>query len=132
MQIAGASAAPSPAQTFAHFGRLLVAVLRFSTLTPDQMRARVESKARSASVRRSGGGKGVIFFSGHFGFWELQGLAHALVLPPMSVLARPLDNPYLHDLLERCARATGNRVIYRQGAVRRVLRALNANEASPC
>jgi Kdo2-lipid IVA lauroyltransferase/acyltransferase len=46
----------------------------------------------------------------------------------VSVLARPLDNPYLHDLLERTRRATGNSVIYRQGAIRKVLRALHANE----
>ncbi len=74
------------------------------------------------------GGKGVLIFTGHFGYWELQGLAHALVLPPISVLARPLDNPRLHELLERIRCATGNRVIYKQGALRRVLRALEQNE----
>ena len=58
------------------------------------------SKATSACARRSRAGKGAIIFSGHFGYWELQGLAQPLVLPPMSVLARPLDNPYLHALLE--------------------------------
>jgi KDO2-lipid IV(A) lauroyltransferase len=73
-------------------------------------------------------GKGAIIFTGHFGYWELHGLAHALVLPPLSVLARPLDNPLLNDLLEEIRAATGNKVIYRQGAMRRVLRALNANE----
>ena len=114
--------------TFAHFGRLLVAVLRFSTLTPDQIRACVDVEGEERVVAALAEGKGAIVFSGHFGFWEMQGLVQALVLPPMSVLARPLDNPYLHDLLERMRRATGNRVIYRQGAIRRVLRALNANE----
>src|SRR5204862_246750 len=74
------------------------------------------------------GGKGVLMFSGHFGYWELQGIAHPLALPPMSVLARPLDNPYLQRLLEHTRKATGNGVIYRRGAVRRVLRALSANE----
>ena len=46
----------------------------------------------------------------------------------MSVLARRLDNPYLDRLLERMRTATGNHVIYRQGAMRKVLRALQANE----
>ena len=46
--------------------------------------------------------------TGHFGFWELGGLAHPLVLPPFSVLARPLDNPLLHTLLEQIRCATGN------------------------
>lgn len=114
--------------TFGHFGRLLVAVLRFSALSPEQMRARVEYEGEERVRTALAAGKGAILFSGHFGFWELQGIAHPLVLPPMSVLARPLDNPLLHALLERMRCATGNRVIYRKGAVRRVLRALAANE----
>jgi KDO2-lipid IV(A) lauroyltransferase len=114
--------------TFMHFGRLLVAVLRFSALSREQMLARVEYEGVDRVKAALAGGKGVLIFTGHFGYWELQGLAHALVLPPISVLARPLDNPRLHDLLEQIRCATGNRVIYKQGALRRVLRALEQNE----
>jgi Kdo2-lipid IVA lauroyltransferase/acyltransferase len=114
--------------TFMHFGRLLVAVLRFSALSREQMLVRVEFEGVDRVKAALAGGKGVLIFTGHFGYWELQGLAHALVLPPISVLARPLDNPRLHDLLERIRCATGNRVIYKQGALRRMLRALEQNE----
>jgi len=103
-------------------------MLRASTLTAPELLDTIdvegEERVRAALV----GGKGAIVFSGHFGYWELHGLAHAMVLAPMSVLARPLDNPYLHRLLERMRTATGNQVIYRQGAMRRVLRALDANQ----
>jgi KDO2-lipid IV(A) lauroyltransferase len=115
-------------ETFAHFGRSLVTVLRVSTLTPGRLLASVEFEGEEHVRNALAGGKGAIIFSGHFGYWELHGLAHALVLSPMSVLARPLDNPLLHALLERMRRATGNQVIYRQGALRKVLRALQANE----
>jgi len=114
--------------TFAHFGRLLVALLKFSTLTPAEMRTRVEFEGDDRMRHALAGGKGVIIVTGHFGYWELHGMAHALVLPPMSVLARPLDNPLLHDLLERARCVTGNKVIYRQRALRRILRALSAGE----
>jgi KDO2-lipid IV(A) lauroyltransferase len=114
--------------TFAHFGRLLVALLRFSTLSREAMRAHVEYDGEDRVRAALAAGKGAIVFSGHFGYWELHGLAHALVLPPLSVLARPLDNPQLNDLLEDMRAATGNKVVYRQGALRRVLRALNSNE----
>jgi len=114
--------------TFIHFGHLLVAVLRMSTLTPDEIRARVTFEGEDRIKAALAAGKGAILFSGHFGYWELQGLAHALVLPPIAVLARPLDNPWLHRLLERMRCATGNRVIYRQGAIRKVLRTLASNE----
>ena len=114
--------------TFGHFGRLLVALLKFSTLDEAGLRARVEYEGDERVRTALAGGKGVLLFSGHFGYWELQGIAHPLALPPMSVLARPLDNPYLHELLEKTRRATGNHVIYRRGAVRRILRALQADE----
>jgi KDO2-lipid IV(A) lauroyltransferase len=114
--------------TFAHFGRLLVALLKFSTLDVEGIRARVEYDGLDHVRSALAAGKGVLLFSGHLGYWELQGIAHPLALPPMSVLARRLDNPYLHTLLERARCATGNHVIYRRGAVRRILRALDANE----
>src|SRR5262249_6985784 len=66
--------------------------------------------------------------TGHFGFWEINALVHALKIKPMAVLARPLDNPLLHDLLESVRMRTGNSVIYRRGALRRVLRALASNQ----
>lgn len=116
-------------RTFAHFGRSLTTLLKFSTLTPDQIRARVVCDGDDRVRQALKAGHGVILITGHFGFWELQGLAHPLVLPRTHVLARRLDNPYLHNLLERIRTATGNRVIYRRGALRRVLRALQDNEA---
>jgi KDO2-lipid IV(A) lauroyltransferase len=114
--------------TFAHFGRLLVALLKFSTLDTAGIRARVEFEGDDRVRTALAAGKGALLFSGHFGYWELQGIAHPLALPPMSVLARPLDNARLHRLLERTRRMSGNHVIYRRGAVRRILRALQANE----
>ena len=111
---------------FAHFGRLLVELLKFTTLSDEAMLARVEfdgeDRARSAYAQ----GRGVLFFTGHFGFWELHALAHALRLEPFSVIARPLDNPYLDALLDRVRQRTGNPVIHRQGMMRPVMRTLQA------
>ena len=73
----------------------------FSTLTDAEMLARVEFEGEERVRAAYAHGRGVLFVTGHFGYWELQGLAHALVLPPISVLARPIDNPRLHELLER-------------------------------
>jgi KDO2-lipid IV(A) lauroyltransferase len=112
---------------FAHFGSLLLELLKFSTYTPDQMLAAVEveglERARQAYQQQ----RGVLFFTGHFGYWEIHAIVEPLVARPISVLARPLDNPRLHDMLERIRTKTGNSVIYRDGAVRKVLRELAAN-----
>lgn len=114
---------------FRHFGQLLVMLIKFSTLTPEQMKTRMEIDGDDRVREALKLGKGVILSSGHFGFWEMHGIAHALFLPRIHVLARPLDNPDLHRWLEDTRRKTGNGVIYRRGAVRRVLRALEQNEA---
>jgi KDO2-lipid IV(A) lauroyltransferase len=114
---------------FAHFGRLLTVLLKFSTMRPDQMLARVEFEGEDRVKAAHALGKGALLFTGHFGYWEINALVHALVLHPMALLARPLDNPLLHDLLERVRGRTGNSVIYRRGAVRRILRALGSNQA---
>ena len=114
---------------FEHFGRLLMVLLKFSTMTRDQMLACVEFDGEDRVRAAHAKGRGVLLFTGHFGFWEINALVHALVLEPMSVLARPLDNRLLHDLLEHVRMSTGNSVIYRRGAIRRVLRALASNQA---
>jgi KDO2-lipid IV(A) lauroyltransferase len=114
---------------FSHFGRLLAVLLKFSTMSPRQMLACVEFEGDERVVHAHAQGRGVLLFTGHFGFWEINALVHALRIRPMAVLARPLDNPLLQDLLESVRTRTGNSVIYRRGAVRRVLRALAANQA---
>ena len=114
---------------FEHFGQLLMVLLKFSTLTREQMLAHVEFDGEERARAAHAQGRGVLLFTGHFGFWEINALVHALVLHPMAVLARPLDNPLLHELLESVRCKTGNSVIYRRGAIRRVLRALAANQA---
>jgi Kdo2-lipid IVA lauroyltransferase/acyltransferase len=113
---------------FAHFGRLLFATLKFSTLTPEAMLARVEFEGEERVRAAYAHGKGVLFVTGHFGFWELQAMVHAVRLQPMAVIARALDNHDLNALLEHIRTRTGNTVIYRQGTIRRVIRLLQAGQ----
>ena len=116
-------------QMFEHFGRLLMVLLKFSTLRPNEMLDYVEFDGDERVRNAHAYGRGVLLFTGHFGFWEINALVHALEIAPMSVLARPLDNPLLHELLESVRTSTGNSVIYRKGALRRVIRALASNQA---
>ncbi len=111
---------------FAHFGRLLFELLQFATLSPDEMRARVEVDGEDRSRLAYAQGKGVLFVTGHFGFWELQAMVHAVQVEPVAILARALDNPYLNGLLEDIRQRTGNTVVYRRGTIRRVMRTLHA------
>src|SRR4029078_1150467 len=116
-------------EMFSHFGRLLMVLLKFSTMPPARMLERVEFEGEERVEAAHALNRGVLLFTGHFGFWEINALVHALRLRPMAVLARPLDHTLLHDLVERARGLTGNSVIYRRGALRRVLRALAENKA---
>jgi KDO2-lipid IV(A) lauroyltransferase len=133
--VAGAFPSRTPDQqrlivrgAFEHFGRLLFQILKFSTLTPEAMMARVEFEGEERVRLAYAQGKGVLFVTGHFGYWELQAMVHALRLQPMTVLARTLDNVRLNDLLERIRTRTGNSVVYRKGTIRRVIRLLQAGQ----
>jgi KDO2-lipid IV(A) lauroyltransferase len=110
--------------TFAHFGRALVGLLKFATLSHARMLELVEFDGEEHVRHAYAQKRGVLFFTGHFGFWEQQAIVHALKFEPMGLLARALDNPHLNGELERIRASTGNHVIYRHGAVRRVMRAL--------
>lgn len=110
--------------TFRHFGRLLLELLKYASLPAEGKLALVEWEGEDRVRLAYAQGKGVLFCTGHFGFWEQQALAHALKFEPMAVMARPLDNQKLHDWLERIRTSDGNPVIYRKGAVRKALRLL--------
>jgi Kdo2-lipid IVA lauroyltransferase/acyltransferase len=111
---------------FAHFGQLLFELLKFSTLSNQQLMERIEFEGEERVRLAYAQGKGVLLVTGHFGFWELHGIVHALKFEPIGVVARALDNPYVNDLLERIRQRTGNTVIYRSGTIRRVMRTLES------
>src|SRR4029453_9219492 len=109
---------------FEHFGRLLLELLKYASLPREQQLSLVDWEGEERVRLALAQGKGILFCTGHFVLWEQQALAHALKWEPMAVMARPLDNPRLHDLLEGIRTSNGNEVVYRRGAVRKALRLL--------
>jgi KDO2-lipid IV(A) lauroyltransferase len=109
---------------FKHFGRLLLELLKYASLSDSAKLELVDWEGEERVRLAYAQGKGILFCTGHFGFWEQQALAHSLKFEPMAVMARPLDNPKLHALLEGIRTSSGNFVLYRRGAVRKALRLL--------
>lgn len=70
------------------------------------------------------GGKPYICITGHFGNWEVLGLAAALRGYPLASVATPLKNPVVDQLFRRQREATGQVILDRAGAVRSMLRTL--------
>jgi Kdo2-lipid IVA lauroyltransferase/acyltransferase len=114
---------------FRHMGRLLLEVLKLDGMPASDLLALIESNGDDHVREAYRQGRGVIFFSGHFGYWEMFGVGHPLRVAPFSYVERPLDNPLLDAMLGRVRSQTGNSPIARQGGVRRMLRELSANRA---
>ena len=70
---------------------------------------------RELSVHALSQGRPVIFLSGHFGNWELANTTFGCFGYPTGVVARDLDNPWLHRWFERFRQHTGHRLISKNG-----------------
>ena len=115
--------------TFSHFGRHVVELLIFNAVNHDQTTNFIEIKGEKWVQKAMAQGKGVMYYTGHFGYWELLLMVHALRFKPMVIVARTLDNPFLERLMEKIRTRVGTRAISRHGAVRGLLRALRNNES---
>lgn len=71
-------------------------------------------------------GRPVIFLSGHFGNWEISVNTMGHFQFPMGVVARDLDNPWLHRWFLRFRESTGNSMISKHGASTELVEALEA------
>ncbi len=71
---------------------------------------------RQACWRAFNTGRPVMLVSGHFGNWEVANTAFGLFGYPMGVVARDLDNPYLHAWFKHFREHTGHRLFSKEGA----------------
>lgn len=110
--------------TFAQLGRHIVDFLCFDAMRLEQMLPLVDIEGADHVRRAMARGRGVMYFAGHFGSWELQIMVHALHFEPIVMVARTLDNALLERLIERMRTRVGTRVLPRQGALRELLREL--------
>lgn len=72
-------------------------------------------------------GKGTLLLSGHFGGWEIGGLAIMSIVNDVRTVARPLDNELLERELALSRGRTGVEVVDRRRAARALLRGLAEN-----
>lgn len=69
-----------------------------------------------------------ICLTAHFGNWELLGRASAIEGYPVTSVAAPLSNAAADHLFHRLRTDTGQRIVPREGALRKLLMALRNNE----
>jgi len=72
--------------------------------------------------------RGVLMFGAHFGNWELGAAAMPIMLKPLAVIYRPLDNSILDNLVLQVRSSTGNTPVRKDRAMLQMLRSLKRNE----
>jgi len=114
--------------TFRNFGAFLFELLRLPRMSKDDLLKIAEVKGISHLKRAYAKKKGVLLFTAHLGNWELMGIHHGALGLPLNVVARPLDNPLLDQMLIERRKLTGNRVITKKNALGGIVRALKRGE----
>jgi len=109
---------------YRHFGQVLLDLLWMQGRSREEVLANVDVVGREHLEDALAQGRGIIYPTGHLGNWEIHAVAHGWLCSPVSVVARPLDNPALDRRLCAVRSMSGNTVIYKQKALARILRTL--------
>ncbi len=115
-------------QNFRNLGKSFAEVVKIYFGLGDHIIRSVKIKGAQNFTRASMKGKGVLIITGHCGNWELNALAAAANVTKLNIVARPIDNPFLNRLIERTRSKYSNRVIYKKGALKKILSVLSKNE----
>jgi KDO2-lipid IV(A) lauroyltransferase len=114
-------------RAFRYFGAAFCDLIHLSGRDPEYVRRQLTIEGMEHFRTALEKGKGVLLFTAHYGLWEI---APSLInqLAPMSVIARPMDNPHLEKKLTKIREGFGSAVVSKFDAMRHVLRALRKNE----
>jgi KDO2-lipid IV(A) lauroyltransferase len=114
--------------TFESIGRHLGFVSHFRKFRLEDVRNVVEVVGKEHFDRAHSAGRGVLFFTGHFGSWEVFNL-----LPPafgfgMNILVRRIDNPLLEKFVDSFRTKFGSITLDKTRSARQMFRVLENGE----
>jgi KDO2-lipid IV(A) lauroyltransferase len=98
------------------------------SLTRDNIGNLVEVEGLEYCTKALEKNKGILMLGAHFGNWELAAAAFSLMFKPAVITYRPLDSPVIDNLVLWVRSCTGNVLIDKKRAMRKMLRSLAHNE----
>ena len=114
--------------TFRRLGEHLIDFSRMRWLTPETAPLMFTVEGLERVEQLLARQAGLLILSAHFGSWELASAIALRLAPPMHVIARPLDNPALHRLVDAYRRYSGCSVIPKNQALSASLKALRRGD----
>jgi KDO2-lipid IV(A) lauroyltransferase len=113
---------------FTSLGRQLAEVCQFPRYSLENVEQVVVYDGLENYEQAYARGQGVLFLTAHFGGWEVSAFAHSLHGHWIHVVNRPMDNPYLNELLQNYRTMHGNKMVDKDDFVRGLLAAMKAGE----
>ena len=99
-----------------HLFRLVAEVVQLPRmLTIENCREVVVFRNRRPVLEALCSGRRVFILGGHFGNWEVSTATFGLFGFPMGIVARRLDNPYLHEWFFESRQKSGHRLYDKRG-----------------
>lgn len=114
--------------TFASLGRQLGLVSHFEEFTPERVRELVEVVGREHFDEAYARGRGVLFFTGHFGSWEVFNLLPPAFGHTMNILVRRIDNPLVENFVDKLRTRLGCKTLDKSQSARQMFRILRRGE----
>ena len=115
-------------ESFEHLGMTALECCRLFFGPTERLFGRIRGQGTEHIGQALAHGRGIFFLTGHFGNWELLAAIHGQAGFGLSVVVRPLDNPYLDALIARARERSGLRAISKRDAVQGVREALARGE----
>ncbi len=116
--------------SFRNLGIMAAEFFEVFGITRDNITDWIEFEGSDVYDRALARGKGILFYTAHFGNWELGAASFALRYQPIHVIYRRLDNPLLEDLFLAERSHTGNMLLTKGGIMGKVVKILKENKVA--
>ncbi len=102
---------------YRHFAKMLLEMLLIpSKLPPGYWKAHLPPEDIEPLVAAEASGRPLIILTAHYGNWELAAFMLTDFGVKAHLVARPLDNPYLDELVRNFRESRGHTVLTKQGS----------------
>lgn len=116
------------AGTFESLGRQLGFVSHFKKFTPERILEFVEIDGKEHFDKAFASGRGIIFFTGHFGSWEIFNLLPSVFGLKINILVRRIDNPLVENYVDKLRTQWGSVTLDKMKSARTMFRVLENKE----
>jgi len=114
--------------TFESLGRQLGLVSHFGEFTPERVRETIELVGKENFDEAYAKGNGVLFFTGHFGSWEIFFLLPYAFGYGMNMVVRRVDNPLVENFVDNLRTHLGCKTLDKKQSARSMFRVLRKGE----